>query len=84
MGPVGKQVSSYIFLQRENWYLERSFFNLAPEILLLLEYRVHCIVERTRRTKFEHLSFNLSVVNAGFLSSLFLIPAVATKWPFGG
>ena len=72
------------FLQRETWYLQRSFFNLAPEILLLSEYRVHCIVERARRTNFDHPSFNLSVVNAGFLSSLFLIPAVATKWPFGG
>lgn len=71
------------FLQR-NWYLKRSFFNLAPKILPLSEYRVHCIAERARRAYFEHPSFNLSVVNSGFLPSLFLIPAVATKWPFGG
>lgn len=72
------------FLQRENWYLKRSFFNLAPEILPLSEYRVHCMDERARRAYFEHPSFNPSVVNSGFLSSLFLIPAVATEWPFGG
>lgn len=77
-GPVGNiyLLTSFLF-QRENWYLKRSFFNLVPEISLLLECRVHWMAERTQRKNFECLLFNLSVVIAAFLSSLFLILLVS-------